>query len=176
MAKKAETTTSNFVTTNEASTTITTIADTADTLERLRLASASKDRDARLSTTDYARELLSMFGVNFWRKASPNFKKWQEERAKYDAVLKSTNHPNPSQAHTRLIDAADAICNPKAPGAPRTKTALVERAHKEATALYKAFLREEEKVGLDDAEKRAFSGLITYMTEALKMNLNTLDK
>lgn len=174
MAKKAETTTSNFVTTNEASTTITT-ANT-DTLEVLRLASASKDRDARLSTADYARELLSMFGANFWRKASPNFKKWQEERANYDAVLKATNHPNPSQAHKRLIESADAICNPQEPGAPRTKLALVTRARKEATALYKAFLKEEEKVGLDDTEKRAFSGLITYMTEALKMDLNSLDK
>lgn len=173
MAKKAETTTSNFVTASEAPT--VTTANT-DRLDSLRLASASKDKEARLSTTSYARELLSLFGANFWRKASPNFKQWQEERAKYDAVLKAKEHPNPSQAHTRLIDAADAICNPKAPGAPRTKTALVERANKEATALYKAFLREEEKVGLDDAEKRAFSGLITYMTEALKMDLNSLDK
>lgn len=166
MAKKAETT---------ATTTITT-ADNTDRLGTLRLASASKDKEARLSTTDYARELLSLFGANFWRKASPNFKQWQEEKAKYDTVLKAKEHPNPSQAHKRLIDAADAICNPQEPGAPRTKLALVTRARKEATALYKAFLKEEEKVGLDDAEKRAFSGLITYMTESLKMDLNSLDK
>lgn len=176
MAKKAETTTANFVTANEAPTTTVTTVDSTDRLGALRLASASKDKEARLSTTDYARELLSIFGANFWRKASPNFKAWQEERTKYDTVLKAKDHPNPSQAHKRLIDAADAICNPQEPGAPRTKLALITRAQKEATALYKAFLKEEEKVGLDDAEKRAFSGLITYMTDALKLNLNSLDK
>lgn len=157
-----------------ATATVTNPAE--DILAVKRTASARKDGEARFATRDYAEELINRFGLNFWRKASPSFKQWQEEKAKYDAVLKGNNHPNPSQAQKRLIDAADDICNPKAPGAPRTKLELMNRAKKESVALYKAFLKEEEKVGLDDNEKRVFSALIDYMTKGLKVDLNKLDK
>ena len=161
-----------------ASVTITQAAETnaVSSLETLRVASAVKDGEARASTSAYAHALVDKFGLNFWRKASPNFKQWQTERAAYDAALKEHKHPNPSQAHTRLIAAADAICNPSEPGTPRAKLELFKRAKKESIALYKAFLKEEEKVGLDDNEKRIFSGLIDYMTKGLKIDLNDLDK
>lgn len=154
--------------------TVTAAAD--DTLATKRVASAKKGAEAAISTKEYASALVDKFGLNFWRKASPNFKQWQQEKALYDAALKENKHPNPSQAHTRLIDAADDICNPVAPGTPRSKVELMKRAKKEAIAVYKAFLKEEEKVGLDDNEKRVFSALIDYMTKGLKIDLNNLDK
>lgn len=161
-------------TTATATATVTTPAE--DILAKRREGAAIADKVARGATKEYAQELLSLFGANFWRKASPSFKQWQEEKAKYDTVLKAKEHPNPAQAHKRLIDAADDICNPKEPGAPRTKLELMNRAKKESVALYKAFLKEEEKVGLDDNEKRVFSALIDYMTKGLKVDLNKLDK
>lgn len=176
MAKTAKTPAAAF--TPVASVTVTQVAKTnaVSSLETLRVASAVKDGEAKVSTTAYARALVDKFGQNFWRKASPKFKEWQTERAAYDAALKEHKHPNPSQAHTRLISAADAICNPQEPGTPRAKVELLKRAKKESIALYKAFLREEEKVGLDENEKRIFSGLIDYMTKGLKVDLNDLDK
>lgn len=165
------------VNTAAATAPVATVTNPAeDILAKRRENAAVKDKEARGATKEYAQELINRFGLNFWRKASPNFKQWKEEKGKYDAVLKAKEHPNPSQAHIRLIDAADDICNPKAPGAPRTKEELTKRANKEATALYKAFLKEEEKVGLDDNEKRIFSALIDYMTKGLKVDLNKLDK
>lgn len=160
-----------------AATQVATVTNPAEDILAIKRESAAvKDKESRGATRDYAQELINRFGLNFWRKASPNFKQWQEEKGKYDAVLTAKEHPNKSQAQKRLIDAADDICNPKAPGAPRTKEELTKRANKEATALYKAFLKEEEKVGLDDNEKRIFSALIDYMTKGLKVDLNKLDK
>lgn len=165
------------VNTAAATAPVATVTNPAEDILAIKRESAAvKDKESRGATRDYAQELINRFGLNFWRKASPNFKQWQEEKGKYDAVLTAKEHPNKSQAQKRLIDAADDICNPKAPGAPRTKLELMNRAKKESVALYKAFLKEEEKVGLDDNEKRVFSALIDYMTKGLKVDLNKLDK
>lgn len=143
---------------------------------------ALRDASAEAASTDYgankryAAILVDTFGREFWRKASPNFKQWQEEKACYDAALKGKNHPNPTVAHNRLIKAANEICNPDKSKGTRTMKALSVRAKDESIALYKAFLKEEAKVGLDDTEKRVFSGLLTFMTESLKIDLNNLDK
>lgn len=144
-------------------------------LEAVRTESAKASTGSYGANREYAIKLISAFGQNFWRKASPKFKEWQEERARYDAALKELKHPNPSQAHSRLIDAADAICNPKE-AKPRGKTALKDRAIKEAVALYRAILKENEKVGLDDVETRIFGTLKDYMVDGLKLDLGNLPK
>lgn len=137
-----------------------------------RHAAAKAEGGAYGARKAYAEFLVEKLGAEFWTKGSPSYKVWQEERARYDAELKAEGHANPSMAHKRLIEAAKG---PKGTG-PKGKVSLGERAQVEAKALYRAFLREEEKVGLDNAEKRAFSGLITYMTDSLGLDLNTLDK
>lgn len=126
------------------------------------------------ANTEYAKGLIEAFGQNFWRKASPSFKAWQEEKARFDESLKARKHPNPSQAQTRLIQKADELCNGKK-GKGEGVT-LVTRAIKEACALYRAMAKEEEKVGLDAQEQRILDGLITYMTGSLKLDLNNLPK
>lgn len=130
---------------------------------------AARDESATAATSSYgatkryASLLVDELGHNFWRKDSPKYAEWQQERKDYDASLKAKNHPNPSVAHKRLMAAADEICNPKEGGA-KGKVSFFERTKKEALALHSALLREEEKVGLDATEKKILSALVAYMS------------
>ncbi len=123
-------------------------------LSTYRAASAEGDAKAYGATRTYAQKLIESFGQNFWRKDSPKFADWQAERKLYDEELKAKNHPNPSQAHKRLLQRADDICNPKESGGANDRKSLTRRAVEESSALYSAFKREEAKAGLDDNEKR----------------------
>ena len=152
------------------------LSATASIFAPLRDQAAHTGALAAISALDYARKLLEVFGREFWRKASPSFKAWQEERGLYDMALKARNHPNPSVAHARLIKAAEEVSNPDKGKGTRVLKALSVRAKEDAIALYRAFTKEETKVGLDDSEKRIFSGLIKFMTETLRLDLNNLDK
>lgn len=160
-----------------ATVTVTTPAPVTNnvSLAESRNAAADANVSAYGATDRYARKLIAEFGTNFWRKASTAFKAWQEESKLYDEALKARNHPNPSQARSRLLKRADEICNPQETGT-KGKVGIKERAVKEAVALYKAIMKEDDKVGLDDAEKRILSTLKTYMIEGLKLDLGNLPK
>lgn len=122
----------------------------------------------------YAQQLVDVFGHNFWRKASPNFKVWQEERTRYDASLKERNHKNPTTALDRLMRYADDICNPQTKTGPKAKSELADRQKKALVALFKSGRREENKVGLDDTENKAHLGICKILQDVFKVNLSTV--
>ncbi len=122
----------------------------------------------------YAQQLVDVFGHNFWRKASPNFKVWQEERTRYDASLKERNHKNPTTALDRLMRYADEICNPPAKTGPKAKSELADRQKKDLITLFKSGRREENKVGLDDTESKAHLGICKILQDVFKVDLSTV--
>jgi hypothetical protein len=152
------------VVTNPAATNI------VSSLETLRGEAALVGKKSYGADKAYAQMLVDTLGANFWRKDSPKFAEWQAERKLYDAALKAVEHPNPSQAHSRLLKHADAICNPKAPRENDTAS-LRRRTVEDCTAVYKAFKREEKKSGLTKDEETIFLGLCKFMQDSLKMDL-----
>lgn len=135
--------------------------------------SAQKDADSYGAQIKYANKLIEVFGQNFWRKASPSFKVWQEERARYDSTLKEKGHKNPSQALERLIVRADAICNPKE-AKPNTKSTLAERQEKALIEIFKSGRNEEKKVGLDSTEEKAHLLICKILQDVFKKTLSEI--
>ena len=142
-------------------------------LETLRAASALAASTEYGAHKAYAGMLIDTLGANFWRKTSPSFAQWQEERKLYDAALTANEHPNKSQAHSRLLKHADAICNPK-PTRENDPASLRRRTMEECTSIYKAFKREEKKAGLSNDEESILLGLCKFMQDSLKMDLSLI--
>ena len=134
-----------------------------DTLVTLRLAAAKGDATAYGARRAYAVRLIDALGIDFWKKKSLGFSAFVIEREAYDVALKSEGHPNPSQAHARLRQAAEAYQNGETTRGPRAKVELTKRAEAEVGALFRAFEREEDKVGLNDREEVIFSALRAFI-------------
>lgn len=140
------------------------------TLEQCRKEAADiamRDYGASLR---YARKMVETWGLNFWRKQSEHFKQYQEERLAYIGILKAANHTNPSQEWNRVIEKADAICNPKVPGEANGTSSLHVRQIDWLKAMFKSGRREDKKHGLSDAEKEIHLAVMKILREVCKIN------
>lgn len=149
-----------------------------DTFAEKRDAAALAGRQAEIGQTAYAADMVDKLGKFFWRKENPTgFKFWKEEKPRYEAACKAQGSTNVSQQVNRFIEYARQVCEGvRDKNGKRNITALDKRAETQAVALYKAFVKEDEKSGLDAKEDRIFKALKVFITDGLGKSLASIGK
>lgn len=137
----------------------------ADVLAPFRTDAADATLRQYGASDKYARKMIEVFGLNFWRKQSDSFKEYQAERVAYLTILKNANHSNPGQEWQRIINKADLICNPPEPGSANDMSSLLVRQIDWLKSMYKSGRREEKKSGLTDKESEIHLSVAKILRE-----------
>ena len=139
-----------------------------DPLETVRAEAAEAAIVGYGRSLAYAQKMVDVFGIDFWRKASKSFAKYQAEKTKFTGILKAANHSNPSQEWKRILEKAEKICHPPVAGenGANSTNSLLVRQIDWLKAMYKSARREDKKHGLTDKENEIQLAVMKILRES----------